>query len=494
MKPFLLGIDIGSSSVKAAIIKAETGQIAGSGQSPETEMEIIASRPGWAEQDPEMWWQNVKIAIRNSILKAGIKGGEIMAVGISYQMHGLVCVDKNQHVLRNAIIWCDSRAVETGNKAFEEIGREKCLRHLLNSPGNFTASKLRWVKNNQPEIYRQIWKFMLPGDYIAMKLTDKINTTASGLSEGIMWDFERKTVARFLLDYYGIDESLLPELSPTFGIQGEISTAAALETGLNAGTPVCYRAGDQPNNAFSLGVLNPGEVGATAGTSGVIYGVSDQVKYDLHSRVNTFIHVNNTDIVTRNGILLCVNGTGILNSWIRKIAGGYISYSEMNEIAAKVDPGSDRLIILPFGNGAERMLGNKDPGCSIRGLNFNIHGKHHLFRAAQEGIAFAMYYGMKIMKDLGVDCTIIRAGRANMFLSPVFCETLANISGATIELYNTDGAQGAARGAGIGAGIYKDFSEAFNGLDKVETITPSSYSEVVTAAYQEWLAALNKTI
>ncbi|MEI8047547.1 MAG: FGGY family carbohydrate kinase [Bacteroidota bacterium] len=491
---YLLGLDIGTSSIKSSILDVNTGICAASCQSPETEMEILSLKAGWAEQDPEIWWEHTQLAIAAALNKAGIEANEIKAIGISYQMHGLVCVDKDLNVLRNAIIWCDSRAVETGNQAFREISHNKCLSRLLNSPGNFTASKLKWVKENEPDIYNRIHKVMLPGDFIAAKLTGEIKTTESGLSEGILWDFINREPADFLLNNYGVDKSLLAEITPTFGLQGSVNAESAAATGLKAGTPVCYRAGDQPNNAFSLNVLNPGEIAATAGTSGVVYGVSNQVKYDPKSRVNTFVHVNNLADETRNGILLCVNGTGSLNSWVKKMAGENLSYSQMNAIAASVKPGSDGLLILPFGNGAERVLENIETGCSIQNLNFNIHGKAHLFRAAQEGIAFAFYYGIKIMQDMGVDVKVIRAGKANMFLSSVFCQTLADISGATIELYNTDGAQGAARGAGVGAGIYKDFETAFAGLIKLETIVPSAENQNLKGAYQNWKKELQKQI
>ena len=489
---YLLGLDIGTSSIKAAIMEVANGTCKSSCQSPETEMDIIAPKPGWAEQNPEQWWEHTCIAVKKAIAQAGIEAGEIKAIGISYQMHGLVCVDKGLNVLRKSIIWCDSRAVETGNRAFSEIGTEKCLTHLLNSPGNFTASKLKWVKENEPEIFDSIYKIMLPGDYIAAKLTGEIYTTESGLSEGIFWDFKEQSPAELLMKYYGFDSAILADVVPTFGNQGKVNSEAAALTGLAAGTPVCYRAGDQPNNAFSLNVLNPGEIAATAGTSGVVYGVSGQVKYDPQSRVNTFVHVNSSENEIRNGILLCVNGTGIMNSWIKKVAGEGMSYNQMNELASTVAAGSEGLLILPFGNGAERVLGNRETGCSIHHLNFNIHGKAHMFRAAQEGIAFALYYGIKVMQKMGVEIKVIRAGKANMFLSPVFCQTLADISGAVIELYNTDGAQGAARGAGIGAGIYSNFKSAFEGLRKLGIITPSADTQNLQNAYLRWEKELEK--
>jgi len=493
---YLLGIDIGSSSVKASILNGETGEIAGTSFYPKSEMTIVAKKSGWAEQQPELWWENLKLAILEAKGLAKISGEEIVAIGISYQMHGLVVVDKAQNVLRPSIIWCDSRATEIGSKAFNEIGNEKCLNTLLNSPGNFTASKLSWVKDNEPSVYEKIDKIMLPGDYIAMRLTGEIRTTASGLSEGMFWDFRKNEISELVLNYYGFSKELIPELVDTFGIQGHVSAKIASELGLKAGTPVSYRAGDQPNNALSLNVLNPGEIATTAGTSGVVYGVSGDVKYDPQSRVNTFAHVNHSATENRLGVLLCINGTGILNSWLNKYIGNKaFSYEEMNRKAAEIAIGSEGLSILPFGNGAERVLGNKNIGAQISGLSFNIHNESHLFRAAQEGIVFSFKYGMEIMEQIGIKAKVIRAGKANMFLSPVFRETLAGVSGATIELYNTDGSVGAARGAGIGSGYYASAKEAFASLKKLETVTPdTSKSAQYEEAYQNWKTQIEKYI
>ncbi|MGC8802286.1 MAG: xylulokinase, partial [Bacteroidales bacterium] len=486
---YLLGYDIGSSSIKASLIDAEKGTTLASSFYPKTEMAMIAEKPGWAEQHPEEWWKNVKQVTQEILHVARVSSADIKGIGISYQMHGLVLVDKNRKVLRPSIIWCDSRAVPYGEKAFEDIGSEKCLSHLLNSPGNFTAAKLKWVKENEPDIFRQIYKIMLPGDYIAMRLTDRICTTASGLSEGILWDFSNNSLATFLMEYFGFSPDIIPEIVPTFSVQGELSREAAEELGLVPGIPVAYRAGDQPNNAFSLNVLNPGEIAATAGTSGVVYGVSQEVKYDPYSRVNTFAHVNHKEGQNRLGVLLCINGTGILNSWLRRNIGlTEKSYNDMNQLAASIAPGSDGLRVLPFGIGAERMLRNKDIGCHIGNFNFNLHNQSHILRAAQEGIVFAFHYGIEIMKGIGISTSVIRAGKAIMFLSPIFTTTLASITGATIELYNTDGSVGAARGAGIGVGLYRSFDNAFVGLNKIEVIQPDDkLKNVLNEAYQHWV-------
>lgn len=471
---------------------ADSRRCVASSFQPKQEMQIIAKNPEWAEQDPEMWWKYLKLALDDVLNQAKVDKKDIKSIGISYQMHGLVLVDADLKPLRPSIIWCDSRAVGIGNKAFTDLGGEKCLDSLLNSPGNFTASKLKWVKDNEPDTYKKIYKIMLPGDYIAMRLTGDINTTISGLSEGIFWDFKENKISSQLMDLYGFDPGLLPETNPTFSVQGELTGQAASELGLNPGTKVSYRAGDQPNNAFSLNVLNPGEIAATAGTSGVVYGVSDVVKYDPQSRVNTFAHVNHGE-QNRLGVLLCINGTGILNSWLKRNVTENLSYNDMNDLAAAIPVGSDGLVVLPFGNGAERVLNNLNPGAMFANLNFNIHNKNHLIRAAQEGIVFSFKYGIDIMQKIGIEPNIIRAGYANMMLSPVFTETLANTTGATIQLYDTDGSQGAALGSGVGAGIYNSFGEAFENLQIIKKVYPDdSKFELYQKAYNNWTSQLNK--
>ena len=490
---YLLGYDIGSSSVKAALVDADTGRIVASDFFPKEEMKISAPKSGWAEQNPADWWENLTLAHRSVMAKTGAKGEDVEAIGITYQMHGLVLVDRAGEVLRPSIIWCDSRAVQYGEDAFRTIGKETCLCRMLNSPGNFTASKLAWVRDNEPDIYDRIDKLMLPGDWIGMKLTGEVCTTIEGLSEGIFWDFKTNTVSEDVLAHYGIPRSFFPEVKPVFGIQGRVSRKAAAELGLKEGTPVSYRAGDQPNNALSLNVFEPGEIASTAGTSGVVYGVLDKLNYDPLSRVNTFAHVNYTPEQIRLGVLLCINGTGILNSWLkRNLAVEGLSYADMNELAAASPIGSKGVSVIPFGNGAERVLENHNVGCSIHGINFNIHDKRDVLRAAQEGIVFSYEYGMEIMREMGMNITTIKAGKANMFLSPIFVQTLAGVSGATIELYNTDGAAGAAKAAGIGNGRYASNKEAFASLEKLAVIEPDlTKQEQYREAYLRWRELIN---
>jgi xylulokinase len=485
-----IGYDLGSSFIKGSILDAETGRTLASAAQPGEEMAIHSPQPGWAEQDPESWWAHFVELTRQLLAQAEVDPGRIGAIGISYQMHGLVCVDRHQRVLRPAIIWCDSRAVALGQDAFDQLGHEFCLTHLLNSPGNFTASKLSWVKRHEPEVFQQIHQVLLPGDFIALKLTGEATTTISGLSEGTFWDFRERQVSADLLRFYGLDPTLLPPTVPSFGRQGVLSREAAERLGLASGTVIAYRAGDQPNNAFSLGVLEPGEVAATAGTSGVVYGIADRITSDPLSRVNLFAHVIHQPERPRLGVLLCVNGTGILYSWLRKNLAGDMDYETMNARAAGVGS-SKGLRCYPFGNGAERMLENRCPGGCLAGLDFNRHGPDHLLRAGLEGVAFAFHYGMDIMRGMGLDLSTIRAGKANLFLSPLFRQTLADLTGAVIQLHDTDGAIGAARGAAFGAGLADSPRDALRSLQLLAEIHPEPRSEVPVAdAYFAWREGL----
>ncbi|MEP6596063.1 MAG: FGGY family carbohydrate kinase [Ginsengibacter sp.] len=489
----LLGIDIGTSSIKVSVVDAATQQCMASAQYPETETAITSLQTGWAEQSPEMWWQHTIEAITKANASGSYDSKQIAAIGISYQMHGLVLVDKEQNVLRDSIIWCDSRAVEIGETAFKLIGAETCSSCLLNSPGNFTASKLAWVKNNEPEVYEKIYKMMLPGDFIAMKLTGDITTTSSALSEGIFWDFKNDEISKSIMKYFGFEDSLIPEVQPLFSSHGYLSPETAEQLSLKTGISVTYKSGDQPNNALSLNVLQPGEVAATAGTSGVIYAVTDKLLADKFSRVNAFAHVNHKTGEKRLGILLCINGTGIMNSWIKKLCGENLSYNEINAQAAKIKPGSDGLFILPFGNGAERMLENKIVGSHISNIDLNKHSKAHIFHAVQEGIAFSFRYGLDIMRENGLDPTIIRAGKANLFLSDVFVESFVNATGVAIELYENDGSVGAALGAGIGAEIYKSYEEAFTNFKPLSKVEPAN-SEIYNDLYENWKKVLQQNL
>ena len=490
---YSLGIDIGSSSVKVSLLDIASGRCVQSATHPRTEAPIHSPRKGWAEQDSEMWWGYIRDGIKE--ISEGGKMASVVSIGITYQMHGLVAVDRHVQPVRDSIIWCDSRAVEIGAEALEGIGYERCMTHLLNSPGNFTASKLAWVKRNEPELYAKVWKFMLPGDYIVYKLSGEVATTATGLSEQILWDFKEARRADFVADYYGIDTALIPETVPSIGVAARSNDATERLLGIPAGTPIAYRAGDQPNNAFSLNVLNPGEVAATGGTSGVVYGVTDVPKADAQSRVNTFLHVNDSAEAHRYGVLLCINGTGILNSWMHRHVAPGMSYAEMNACAEEAPAGSDGLLVLPFGNGAERVLGNRNIGAAFSGLDLVRHSFPHLLRATQEGIAFSFRYGIDVMREIGLDLRVIRAGKANLFLSPLFRETLSTLCDADIQLYDTDGSLGAARGGALGAGFYASPAEAFATLERVSDVHPrSEWAPALEESYQNWKNLLIKSL
>ncbi|MBK6996095.1 MAG: carbohydrate kinase [Lewinellaceae bacterium] len=498
----LLGYDIGSSSIKVALVNAADGSVLGTAQHPETEMPISSPQPDWAEQNPEDWWEAACVATRKLLAKTLVPLEQIAAIGIAYQMHGLVVVDKESQVLRPAIIWCDSRAVDIGNQAFAALGADYCLENHLNSPGNFTASKLCWVRENEPEVFAQIDKIMLPGDYIAYRMTGEICSTVTGLSEGVFWDFKSNALSERLLEHYQIPPTMLPDIVPVFGKQGNLSPEAAAALGLAIGIPVGYRAGDQPNNALSLNVLRPGEVAATGGTSGVVYAVSERPIFDPQQRVNSFAHVNYSPENPLTGVLLCINGAGSLYRWVREnithptASSRRMGYPEMEQLAASVPIGSEGLSILPFGNGAERMLGNQNPGAKILGLQFNRHEQRHINRAALEGIAFAFVYGMEALRDMGIPIRTMRVGNDNLFQSAIFSETIATLMGVEIEVLNTNGAVGAAKAAGVSVGIFGSPEAALTqGIALVTIHKPLLHNRSeLSKAYLRWRKHLRETL
>lgn len=489
---YYLGIDVGSSSIKFAIVSIETGEGLGIIKEPKKELSVKAQKPGWAEQDPQEWWKLTCTGIKRILKETQIQKEQIKGIGIAYQMHGLVVVNKKGKVLRNSIIWCDSRAVEIGEKAYHDLGKPHCNSNFLNSPANFTASKLRWVQEKEPELYGQIDKFMLPGDYLAFRFSGEINTTISGLSEGIFWNFKTDTIANKILDYYNISEKLIPNIVATNSIQSKVSKKGAGESGLAEGTPILYRAGDQPNNALSLNVFHPGEIAATGGTSGVIYAVTDNLSAEECDKVNNFAHVNYSNLTKNIGKLLCINGAGIQYRWLLNNLD-VKDYEEMNNLAAQVGIGAERVSIIPFGNGAERMLSNRIVGTHILNLDLNRHHKGHLCRAALEGIAFSFVYGFEIMQSDGIEPSIIKSGNDNLFRSKIFSNTIASLIGQPIEIYDTTGAVGAARACTITNGNYDTFS-SFMENDYVTTFFPSKKRSAYQEAYSIWKKELKSIL
>ncbi len=491
---FYIGFDIGSSSVKASLVDAKTTKAIKTVQEPASEMEIRSPKPDWAEQDPELWWRYVCTATKRLLAESGLPSEKVKGIGIAYQMHGLVAVDAYGNVVRNSIIWCDSRAVALGEQAYDQLGEKRCLEQLLNSPANFTASKLAWVKKNEPEIYGKIHKFMLPGDFIAFRFSGNITTTVSGLSEGIFWDFKNSEPSAMVLDHYGIEKDLVPDIVETFGVQGKVSERGAKESGLLKGTPILYRAGDQPNNALSLNVFQPGEVATTGGTSGVLYAITDRLKATEGIKLNNFAHVNHTKAMPRIGKLLCINGAGIQYRWLKDMLSlSENNYVTMNTYASKVAVGSENLQLIPFGNGAERMFDNRVVGSHISNLNFNIHSQAHILRASLEGIAFSFVYGMEVLRKDHTEIKVIRAGNDNLFRSRIFSETVATLIDQEISIYDTTGAIGAARAAGKADGAL-DFGKAVAENDFVESFGPRKNNEEYKEAYKHWLTVLTKIL
>ncbi len=485
-----IGYDIGSSSIKAALVEVDTGKQIAVTHEPEGEMGMISPKASWAEQDPEVWWKLICLATKKLLKQTGIDSAKISGIGIAYQMHGLVVVDRNGAPLRNAIIWCDSRAVDIGNEAFKALGTKKCMEHLLNSPANFTASKLKWVHDNEPDIYEKIYKYMLPGDYIAYKFSGDITTTINGLSEGTLWDYKNHEPANWLLSFYNLNPDLTPALVDNFSVQAKLNQQGAEASGLKPGTPITYRAGDQPNNALSLNVMKPGEVAATGGTSGVVYALTDSMQTKELERINHFAHVNHTAAAPVIGKLLCINGAGIQYRWMKNNTGAE-SYNHMNQLADAAPIGANGLCVMPFGNGAERMLGNKNIEARILNINLNQHSQGSIYRATLEGIAFSFIYGMKFIKNDNTPLHVIRAGNDNLFRSEVFSNTIASLIGQEIEIYNTTGAIGAARAASVRHDNLAAFGERISNNDYVSSYTPQKNADAYYEAYEKWEKELN---
>ena len=480
---FFLGIDLGSSSVKTSLFDSTSGKSVDSCTYPSSEMEIISKEDGWAEQDPNYWWDCILKTFENLSEKNDFK--LVRSIGISYQMHGLVVLDKNNNLIYNSIIWCDSRAVKIGQRAESELESSILENKILNSPGNFTASKLRWLKENRSDVYDQISKIMLPGDYIVFKLTNKISTTPMGLSEGILWDFHSDKLSEDVLEYYNIDRKLIPEIVDSVGNQGTISDDVRDRFGFDNDVKVTYRAGDQPNNALALNVFDNGEVAASGGTSGVIYSITKDINSKEPSRINHFAHVNYNDNNKSIGKLLCINGAGIQYRWLRNHSVGK-SYEKMNEAASSIPVGSEGISVIPFGNGAERMLNNKNIGTHICNINLNQHSHGHLYRSSLEGIAFSFMYGMEILKNDNALINVVRAGNDNLFRSKIFANTVATLIGHEIEIYNTTGAFGAARASGVMNDNLDSFRKKITKNDHVMTFLPLKNTSEYEDAYSRW--------
>jgi xylulokinase len=490
---YFIGYDLGSSSLKTALVDSKSGEVLDVVRTPREELGIDAPEAGWAEQDPELWWECICMGTRDLFSKTNVAPEDVIGIGIAYQMHGLVALDASGRPVRPSIIWCDSRAVPVGEQTFRELGEDLCRTRLLNEPGNFTATKLRWMQQHEPEAFNRTKTLMLPGDYIAFKLTGRRQTTASGLSEGILWDFRKSEPAYWLLDHWGIPTTLIPEIVPTFSNQAQVSEDAARATGLAPGTPILYRAGDQPNNAFTLNVMEPGKVAATGGTSGVLYGITDNPEVGELRRFNHFAHVNHAPDHMRIGQLLCINGAGSLYRWLKDQLG-VSDYRQMNALASEIPVGSEGLQCFPFGNGSERMLENRALEAGFTGIQFNRHRKGHLCRAALEGIAFAFRYGMELMQEQGLPFDTIRAGNDNLFQSVIFTNTLAALGQTPIELYRVTGAVGAARACMVSEHGLEDTMQRASDRDYLETLLPPKNAEAYLEAYSKWKCELQNQI
>lgn len=433
-----LGIDVGTSSVKVSIV-GEDGVILASATAPaSSERAINSPNPNWAEQNPEDWWEDAQQAILNLPLEARL---QVEAIGIAYQMHGLVLVDSQFQPVRPSIIWCDGRNIQESQILAESLGLDALENRLLNKPGTLTLAKLAWVAEHEPETLAKAHTFGLPGDFIAYKLTGEWSTTKSGYSEMVGWDFGASIP--FEEGFRKAGWKLpLPEARPNLEEGAPIQKVIAEKLGLPPSARVTYRAGDQPNNAFGLGVLQQGETAISAGTSGVLYGIGDSSP-GLHEGINRFLHVN-----SQIGVLMCLNGVGSALAFARRTWFQNQSYEALSELASQANP-ENCPYFFPFGNGAERILSER-AFSGFTELDFNRHNLPELARSVFEGIAFAYRLGSEKMEKAGCLSKVVNGTESGLLKSSFFAQLLANELQVELILSEGDGSTAAARGAALG--------------------------------------------
>ncbi|MCL2508983.1 MAG: xylulokinase [Oscillospiraceae bacterium] len=462
-RKYLLGLDIGTSGTKTVLFDFD-----GTAAASETvEYPLYQPQNGWAEQNPDDWWNAAVSGVRAVIAKAGCMGADIAAVGLSGQMHGLVMLDKNGRVLRPSIIWCDQRTQAECEELNSVVGERRMIEITANPPmTGFTASKILWVRNNEPDIYDRCAHILLPKDYIRYKLTNEFATEVSDASGMQLMDVVNRCWSKELLGKINIDESLLPRMHESQDVTGGISAEAAAITGLKSGTIVVGGAGDNPAAAVGTGIVSAGSAFTTIGSSAVVYAVSDTPTIDMQGRVHTLC----ASVPGKWTVMSCTQGAGISLKWLRDTccaeeivqAGreGVDPYVIMDKIAAGVTPGADRLLFLPYLMG-ERSP-HPDPDC--RGVFFGLSARHtraNLIRAVMEGVAFSQRECVDVFRDMGVPIermTVCGGGGR----SPLWRQMLADLYGCPVSSLRADegGALGAAILAGVGAGAYASLGEA----------------------------------
>jgi xylulokinase len=443
----LLGIDVGTGGSRAVVIN-ETGRIVASAT---VEHEPFASpQTGWAEQDPDDWWRASVAAIREVVSRDNVSPEEIAAVGLSGQMHGSVLLNDRDEIVRPALIWCDQRSDKQCEQLTQQIGAEQLIKLTCNPAlTGFTLPKMLWVRDNEPETWQQVRSVLLPKDYVRFRLTGDKATDVADASGTLLLNVAERKWSHEMLAASEIDASLLPTVFESPEITGTISTSAAELTGLRAGTPVVAGAGDQAGGAVGIGIVQPGAVSATIGTSGVVFAATNSPALDPKGRVHTFCHA----IPGRWHVMGVTQGAGLSMRWFRDQFGAGMGegdpYDRMTEEAAQVESGSNGLLWAPYLMGERTPHLDPHARAALVGLTAS-HTRAHVIRAIMEGVAFSLRDSFEIFNEMQVPVETIRLGGGGA-RSALWRQIQADIYGRAVATVEAE--EGAAYGVAMLAGV-----------------------------------------
>jgi len=445
---YVLGIDVGTGGTRALIID-EQGRVVAS--ATEEHEPFASPKIGWAEQRPEDWWRATGIAVKSALAKAKLSGDAIACVGFSGQMHGAVMLDEKMQVVRPALIWCDQRTEKQSRDLADKIGESKLIQLTCNPPlTNFTLTKFLWTRENEPQNWVRVRHVMLPKDYVRFRLSGERAIDMADASGTLLLDVTNRRWSREVLDATGIDERILPSLHESPDVCGQVSVEGAAATGLKPGTPVVAGAGDQAAGATGMGIVRPGAVSATIGTSGVVFAATDRPALDPRGRLHTFCHA----IPGRWHVMGVTQAAGLSLRWFRDQFGagtndGRDPYERLSDEAAKVPAGSEGALWAPY------LMGERTPHLdpNARGALVGLSASHtraHVIRAIMEGVAFSLRDTFTIFDEMRVPVSNVRLGGGGA-RSELWRQIQADVYGRDVEIVEAE--EGAAYGAAILAGV-----------------------------------------
>jgi xylulokinase len=455
---FVLGIDVSTTATKAVLVD-EAGAVRAIGTA---DYDFLSPRPLWSEQRPELWWDGTQVAVRAALSGAGVRAEDVAAVGLTGQMHGLVLLDRDEQVLRPAILWNDQRTAAECELIRQLVGPERLIQITGNDAlTGFTAPKLVWVRDHEPEVWARVAHVLLPKDYVRLKLTGVHAVDVADGAGTLLFDLAQRTWSPEVTGALGIDPAWLP---PTFegpAVTGALSAAGAAATGLLAGTPVVAGGGDQAANGIGLGVIGPGTTALSLGTSGVVFAPTDRPIFDPLGRVHAFCHA----VPGRwHFMSVMLSAAGSLR-WFRDTLAPGAAFGELAAAAGEVPAGSDGLVFLPYLSGERSPYPDPAARAAFVGLTLG-HDRRHLTRAVLEGVAFGLRDGLDLMIGAGMAAPAQIRASGGGIASPLWRQILADVLDAEIATVNTTegAASGAALLAAVGAGWYRDVESAVAAL------------------------------